>query len=128
VPMVEKEMALIQEIQTDAFWQDIAVPILETVRRRPPVYTDFEDNLVGNPDRDRRRKHERRHARFRMKARQFLRANENHIAIKLRRNDPLTATDLAELERLFVEAGAASQAALTWRWHGHLPVFRANRP
>ncbi len=34
VPMVAAEMTLIQEIQTDDFWQDITLPMLETVRRR----------------------------------------------------------------------------------------------
>jgi type I restriction enzyme, R subunit len=44
--------------------------------------------------------------RFRAKARQFLKANENHIAVyKLRMNEPLTPTDLAELERMLSESG-----------------------
>jgi type I restriction enzyme, R subunit len=44
--------------------------------------------------------------RFRAKARQFLKANQSHIAIlKLYRNEPLTKTDLAELECMFAEAG-----------------------
>ena len=56
VPMVAAEMALILEVQTDEFWQDITLPMLETVRRRlrelvklieykkrPLVYSDFED-------------------------------------------------------------------------------------
>ena len=34
VPMVAAEMALILEVQTDEFWQDITLPMLETVRRR----------------------------------------------------------------------------------------------
>jgi hypothetical protein len=43
--------------------------------------------------------------RFRAKARQFLVANQSHIAIlKLHRNEPLTPTDLSELERIFAEA------------------------
>ena len=122
VPMVAAEMELILNLQADEYWQDITVPMLETVRRRlralvklievkrrPIVYTDFEDEIgegvavpfsgasVGT-DMD----------RFRLKVRHFLRANENHIAVlKLRRNEPLTATDLAELERVFVEAGVA---------------------
>ena len=33
VPMVAAEMALILEVQTDEFWQDITLPMLETVRR-----------------------------------------------------------------------------------------------
>jgi type I restriction enzyme R subunit len=120
VPMVAAEMALIQEVQTEDFWQDITVPMVETVRRRlrslvkliehkkrPPVYSDFEDSIgahteievpgisVGT-DLD----------AFRRKARLFLKPHENHIAVlKLKRNEPLTPTDLAELERIFVEAG-----------------------
>lgn len=46
--------------------------------------------------------------KFRQKARHFLKDHENHIAVlKLRRNEPLTATDLSELERIFLEAGVA---------------------
>ena len=129
VPMVAAEMALILEIQTDEFWQDITLPMLETVRRRlralvklieykrrPLVYSDFEDRPGGaadivvrgipvGTDMD----------TFRRKARQFLKPYENHIAIlKVKRNEPLTPTDLAELEKIFSEAGAddASLAAV----------------
>lgn len=123
VPMVAAEMALILEIQTDEYWQDVTAPMLEAVRRRlraliklievkerATVYSDFEDVIgegvpvelsgisVGT-DMD----------RFRAKARQFLKANETHIAVqKLRRNEPLTVTDLSELERIFDEAGLGS--------------------
>ena len=52
-------LALIQELQTDEFWQDITLPMLENVRRklrslvqfldpegkRENVYTNFEDEL-----------------------------------------------------------------------------------
>jgi type I restriction enzyme R subunit len=122
VPMVARELAFIQEIQSEDFWQDVTAPMLETVRRklrsliklievkkRPIVRTDFEDQIgegaevevrgvsVGT-DMD----------RFRLKAQHFLRDHEDHIAVlKLRRNEPLTATDLSELERIFVEAGVA---------------------
>lgn len=122
VPMVAREMVLIQEVQSDDFWQDVTAPMLETVRRRLRaliklieskqrviVKTDFEDEIGdavevllsgGSVGADMNR--------FRLKALHFLKDNENHIAVqKLRRNEPLTATDLAELERIFVEAGVA---------------------
>jgi type I restriction enzyme R subunit len=120
IPMVTAELSLILEVQTDEYWQDITVPMLETVRRRlrsliklieykkrSIVYSDFEDEIGGGDaievsgvpvgtDMD----------RFRAKARQFLKANQSHIAVlKLYRNEPLTPTDLGELERIFVEAG-----------------------
>lgn len=138
VPMVAREMALIVEMQTDEYWQDITAPMLEAARRRlrsliklielkqrPIIYTDFEDEIgqsaqitvpgvsVGT-DMD----------RFRAKARHFLAENLSHIAIlKLRQNEPLTATDLAELERIFVAAGAAPQQIDRIRSEGGLGLF-----
>jgi len=139
VPMVAAELALIQEIQADDFWQDVTAPMLETVRRhlraliklielkkRPIVYTDFEDQIgeasqvdlrgvaVGT-DMD----------RLRAKARHFLAGHRDHIAIaKLHRNEPLTPTDLAELKRIFVESGIAETADLErLRLEGGLGLF-----
>jgi hypothetical protein len=56
--MVRDQMALIQDVQTDEWWQDVTVPMLELVRRRlrdlmkviekqkrKPIYTDFEDEI-----------------------------------------------------------------------------------
>jgi type I restriction enzyme, R subunit len=126
VPMVAAEMPLILELQTDEYWQDITTPMLETVRRRLRslkligikrrivVYSDFEDEIgqgeaievAGVPagtDMD----------RFRAKARQFLKSNQSHIAIlKLHRNEPLTQTDLSELDRIFTESGVGTAAEL----------------
>ena len=122
IPAVARELVLIQELQGDDFWQDVTAPTLETVRRklraliklievrrRAVIYTDFEDAIgpantialkgVGaGADM----------ARFKAKVRHFLREHDDHIAVqKLRRNESMTAIDLAELERIFVEAGVA---------------------
>jgi type I restriction enzyme R subunit len=138
VPMVAAEMALILEIQTEEFWQDITLAMLETVRRRlralvkliehkkrPLVYSDFEDHTgaaadimvqgisVGT-DMD----------AFRRKARVFLKPYDNHLAvIKVKRNEPLTSTDLAELEKIFVEAGSDELSLAAIRAAGGLPRF-----
>jgi type I restriction enzyme R subunit len=115
IPMVQKELSLIEELQTDEWWQDVTVPMLEHVRerlrslvklieksKRKPVYTDFEDQMgteqvIDLPEFTSGDTFER----FRAKARVFLREHEDHLTIhKLRTNEPLTATDLAELERM----------------------------
>ena len=120
IPMIQAELPLILDLQTDEWWQNVTVPMLETVRRhlrslvkliekkqRQPIYTDFEDLMGGEreftlPGFSTPSDFER----FRAKARQFLKANENHIAVyKLRMNEPLTPTDLAELERMLSESG-----------------------
>jgi type I restriction enzyme R subunit len=120
IPMVREQMPLIQDVQTDEWWQDVTTAMLETVRRRlralvkliekrqrKPIYTDFEDEMGGETPvalpgftsgED--------FAKFCAKARAFLRAHENHITIhKLRMNKALTAADLAELERMLAESG-----------------------
>jgi type I restriction enzyme R subunit len=119
IPMVREQMALIQEIQTEDFWQDITTPILENVRKklralvklierakRQPVYTDFTDELgleeeTALPGFDRAK-----FERFKQKARYFLREHADHPAIrKVRENEALTANDLAELEHVLLQAG-----------------------
>ena len=123
IPMVREQMALIQDMQTDEWWQDVTVPMLERVRRRlrdlvkliekqqrKPIYTDFEDQMGAETDVElpgfvARTDFEK----FRAKARAFLRAHQDHIAIhKLRMNKPLTPADLAELERMLAESGVGA--------------------
>ena len=120
IPAIEAEMLLIQAVVGDEWWQDVTVPMLETVRRRlralvklipkgkkTVVYTDFEDELgetttVALPQVTAGLNM----AKFRDKARQFLKAHESHVALqRLRRNQPLTPTDLVELEQMLVQAG-----------------------
>jgi type I restriction enzyme, R subunit len=125
IPMVRDQMALIQEIQTDEYWQDITAPILEVARKRlrallkliekagrKIVYTDFEDEIGGEipvalPGFGSGADFER----FRVKARVFLREHVSHVTIhKLRWNKALTGSDLAELERMLVDAGVGTSA------------------
>ena len=123
IPSVKHQMELIQDVQTDEWWQDVTVPMLEVMRRRlrslvqfidkrqrKPVYTDFEDLMGGEigidlpgltPGTD--------YAKFLAKARAFLRQHMDHVAIaKLRNNRALTVTDLTELERMLGESGLDS--------------------
>jgi type I restriction enzyme R subunit len=115
IPMINAELALIQDVQSDEWWQDVTLFMLEQARRKlrglvkliekgrkKIVYGDFTDVLgpatevelpgfaVGLD-----------FERFKRKARDFLRAHEDHVVVhKLRLARPLTETDLAELERI----------------------------
>ena len=123
IPAVREQMLLIDAIAGEEWWKDVTIPMLEQARRhlralvklldksaRKIVYTDFEDELgestevelaVGGSAGD--------FERFRVKARAFLRAHEDHIALhKLRRNQALTRSDLAELERMLAESGVGT--------------------
>ena len=127
IPMVREQLPLLQEMQSDLWWQDVTVPMLEAARKRlrslikliekvkrQPVYTDFQDEMgkesvIDLPGISAGVNAER----FRDKVRRFLRAHEDQLTIqKLRLNKPLTAGDLEELERIMLEAGVGDSADL----------------
>jgi len=120
IPAVAKHLELIDAVAGEEWWADVTVAMLEQARRklrslirliekkkRSVVYTDLVDELgeiadIAMPDIATVMDYER----FRAKARHFLREHENHLALqRLRRNEPVTAQDLDELERMFVEEG-----------------------
>lgn len=127
IPMVKAQLPLIQDLQTEEWWQDVTVPMLEIVRRRirdlvhlidkerrQPVYTDFEDTvgtaeevqLPGFAQANDFRK-------FRMKAESFLQTQKSHPAVhKLRTGVRLTAADVSALESLLVNNGLGANGEI----------------
>ena len=119
IPAIAQHAELIEEIQTDQWWDGVTVPLLELVRirlrdlvqlieknRKVLIYSNFADEIgegvevllpqVGAAD----------FARFKTKARHFLRAHQDNIVLhKLRQGKPLTPSDLNELERMLLDAG-----------------------
>lgn len=118
IPFVQEQLSLIQDVQTDEWWQDVTLPMLEVLRKRlrglikliekqkrQPIYTDFEDvmgdeiivDLPGFTALDNFEK-------FRAKTRAFLRSHQDNVVIfKLRTNKQLTPSDLSELEKILLE-------------------------
>ncbi len=115
IPVVQKELNLIQDLQTDAWWEDVTTAMLEHARRqlrtlihlldkhvRTPLYTDFEDEIgmavpltlpgtTTNGD----------FQRFREKAKYHLRSlDEDPVVQCVRRGEPLNSEGLAHLESL----------------------------
>jgi type I restriction enzyme R subunit len=85
------------------------VSLIERKDRRI-VYTDFEDEMGAEVAMELDAfTSAGEFERFRAKARQFLKAHEDHIAIrKVRTNKPLTPSDLEELERVLSESGVGT--------------------
>lgn len=124
IPAIKEQQRLLRELADDEWWVDVTATMLEGVRhrvrglvrllekrRRTVVYTDFVDDLgeieevtlsgfrAGGTD----------FQRFREKARTYLREHADHVALqKVRRNRPLTQTDLDELERMLADAGVGN--------------------
>lgn len=139
VPIVAKELELIRDIQTDHFWTDVTVGILEEIRlrlrdladliepkMRKNVVTNFEDHIgassqialpevSGGVDK----------TRFKAKTRKFVEAHADHIALqKIRRGDQLTASDLKELHNMMIEEGVADEETVeNLKNSGGLGVF-----
>ncbi len=123
IPAIAAQHALLIDILSDIWWEGITVPLLELVRlrlrglvhqiekgKRTIVYTNFADELGVAAEFDLPQVGEVDFARFRKKARHFLRAHEDHITIaKLRHGKPLTGSDIEELQAMLVEAGVGQQ-------------------
>lgn len=138
IPMIRERLELIQEIQTHEYWQDVTAPMLEIVRKRlrdliklvekskrNRIYTAFLDEIgpaaeieivTASAEID--------FERFKAKVQHFLKTHSDHIVIhKLRRNQPLTKTDLEELEKILVHAAGAPSPHLETVKHQGLGLF-----
>ncbi len=127
IPAIAAQEETLSELASDEWWVDVTAVMLERARKRirglarliersqrATVFTDFVDDLgevkevpmpglPGISD----------FTRFREKTRAFLRAHEDNLTIvKLRRNEPLTETDLKQLRDILLAAGVGSRSDL----------------
>ncbi|MDP3978786.1 MAG: DEAD/DEAH box helicase family protein [Pseudomonas sp.] len=119
IPAVRAELALLQDLQTEEYWKDISLPMIEQVRRklrglikfierRPsnPVYSMLTDQIGAATVVDLKNFSTGINlAQYKKKVEAYIRANENHVAIaKLKYNRALTPSDLSELEQFVYES------------------------
>jgi type I restriction enzyme R subunit len=124
IPSIKAEMALIQAVAGEEWWEGVTIGLLENVRKRlralvkliekakkKIVYTNFEDELGAETPIDLPEiANGIDMAKFQEKARQFLKAHEDHISLqRLRRNLPLTPVDIQQLEGMLTEAGGSKE-------------------
>lgn len=123
IPAVQTQLQLIQDMQTIEFWQDIHLVTLEDIRRRlrnlifaldkdkkEMVYTNFVDEMQGvynvtsvysSPTVDL--------AQYRKKIELYIQDHQDQLTIqKLKRNKPITQSDLDVLEGLLLNASGMS--------------------
>jgi type I restriction enzyme R subunit len=127
IPMVRAHLSLIADIQTEEWWQDVTLAMLEDARkklrslvrlieksRRKLLYTDFADelgeatmvDLLGVAP-------QLPMEQFREKVRAFLRQHEDDVAIyRLRTARQLTAMDIESLERMVGDSGIGDEELL----------------
>ena len=120
IPVIAKQIELIDAISSDEWWDGVTVPMLELMRirlrglvylieysKKPIIYTSFEDTLdeldpmdiiIATPGVDK--------VRFREKLFAFLREHENQAVLhKVRMGRQLTDLDLEQLESILVNTG-----------------------
>ncbi|MCU7865920.1 MAG: DEAD/DEAH box helicase family protein, partial [Candidatus Thiodiazotropha sp. (ex Lucinoma borealis)] len=121
IPSVKAQLDLIQELQTDLWWMDVTLPMLEDVRIRlrsltrfidpeeglKDVFTDFEDEISEEPGEYKIIKSDPQLQDYRRRVQRYIRDHQDHVTIRrLKNNEPVTETDIAALEDiLFSEEG-----------------------
>lgn len=119
IPMVRTQLSLIGEAQAESWWTDISPTLVEALRlklrdlvpfidrqKQEIVYTDFQDTLGVVKDSN-VPVYQTGFSpyQYRKKVEAYIRQHEDHVAIaKLKRNLPLTPTDLAALESMLFES------------------------
>lgn len=122
IPAIAHHAALIEEVQTDQWWEGVTVPLLELVRlrlrdlvqhieksKKAIVYSNFADEIGAGAEIELPQLGEVDFVKFKLKARHFLKEHQDHIVLhKLRHGRPLTASDLSELEKMLIDAGVGN--------------------
>lgn len=123
IPAVQAQLQLIQDVQTVAFWLDIHLVTLEDMRKRlrnlmfaldkdkkEVVYTTFEDEFQGVNDVTAKYASSGIDlAQYRKKTELYIQDHQDQMTIqKLKRNKPITQSDLDVLEGLLLNASGMS--------------------
>ena len=119
IPDVAKQMELLLAIQTDTWWEDVTLPMLEDVRVRlrglakfvdankqnETIYTNFEDDLIGEDEAEYNIvKPDPGLQDYRVRVEKYIREHEDHITIRrLKNNEPISSVDIAALEDMLFE-------------------------
>ncbi|WP_350333153.1 DEAD/DEAH box helicase family protein [Coralliovum pocilloporae] len=125
IPSVNDQLELILALQTDEWWQDVTLPLLEDVRIRlrelikfidnepgyTNVFTNFEDELGESSEEHQLVKTDANMADYRRRVQRFISDNKDHLTIRrLRNNEPISRRDVEALEDiLFAEEGPLSR-------------------
>ena len=123
IPAVAQQQQLIAEVQTDEWWADVTYPMIEDARKRlrglvhlikhtsnNVLYSDFTDELGQSTEIELPGTGGSvpsiKFDQFRKKAQHFLKEHlAEGVVAKVRSGEPLTTSDIEELQRILVAAG-----------------------
>jgi type I restriction enzyme R subunit len=119
IPMVAAKMTLIKEVQAAVYWQDPSIERFEHLRKelrhmirfiekdRGTIYfSTFSDQLTEDPGDPKPVIITTNLEGYKKRVTEYIQKNRNHITIhKLRTNQPITASELNQLEKMLFEQG-----------------------
>jgi type I restriction enzyme R subunit len=119
IPAVRAQLEYLARLQETAFWQDVGLAELEEMRlrlrglmplldkqKRKIVYTDFKDEVLGVREEEVIEMPKMTGAQYEKKVKEYLRSHLEDEAIqRLRRNEPLSPSDLERLESILIQIG-----------------------
>ena len=119
IPAVHEQLGYLAALQETTFWEGIGLDQLEEMRlrlrglmplldknKRKIVYTNFKDEITQVRKGDILVIPKMTGAQYEKKVREYIQTHLDHIAIqRLRQNQPLTPTDLEELQTMLVQIG-----------------------
>ena len=126
IPAVRAQLGYLQAMQQTEFWVGIDIAGLEEMRlrlrelvplldktKRHLVFTNFTDEITGVNEDAIIDIPTMTGVEYQRKVQQYLQSHLNNIVIhRLRTNQPLTASDLQELEKMLIKIGEADGEAL----------------
>jgi type I restriction enzyme R subunit len=119
IPMVAAKMELIKQVQTAQYWQDQSLHKLEALRTElrdlirfiekssgMVLYSNFDDDLLTTVSEPQQVIYNRNLDSYKKRMTEYVLKNRNHITIhKLRTNQPISKSELVELERMLFDQG-----------------------
>ena len=119
LPAVQQQLGYLAALQEAEFWEGMNLALLEELRlklrglvpfldkkKRTIVYTDLKDEVLGVREAEVIAMPKMTGVQYEKKVKDYLRNHHNHLVIhRLRKNLPLTPTDLQQLEQTLIEIG-----------------------
>jgi type I restriction enzyme, R subunit len=119
IPAVKAQIEFLSRIQESSFWEGVDLAILEDLRTRlrelvqfidkvsrKIVYTDFKDEILGVREDEVVHLLSMTGPQYKKKVQEYLNNHLKNIVIhRLRKNEPLTPSDLQELETMLTKIG-----------------------
>lgn len=119
IPMVAAKMPLIKEVQTAQYWQEPSVAKFEHLRnelrilvrfiekdRGVTYFSSFSDLIMEDPGDPKPVINSTNLEAYKKRVTEYIQKNSNHITIhKLKSNQPITAPELKQLEKMLFEQG-----------------------